>query len=249
MESDRIPANKIAEISNWQLPELSGDPVVYITREEGTNTAQFPELGKCADSHDTDSNYPNRRRVTAVELEALLVEAREQGYREGFEKGLEDGGRQGREQAMELGRQEADTRLDAALQVVDQLEQQLPAALNLHNQAERQFLLQILEKLVRTVTLQELAMQGADMEAVVDQALSCLSEQDQVLEVRVSEQDFITLGSLQSGRNWKLLADPTLQTGDCIVESRRALLDYSVEQRLDEAMSALRSQISQVVDT
>lgn len=245
MDVDRIPAAEVAALQSWQPPELGDEQVVYLTKQEGTDTAQFPALVETDSDEQSTLSYPNRQRVTVDELEQLLQDARDDAYQQGFEQGRQDGEQQGRDEALQIASEQANQQLTAALNVVQQVEQQWPQALNLHNQAERALMLQLLEKLVTSVTMAELRLGANNLEAVIDKALASLSDQDQVIEVRVCALDLETLEPFAAEHSWKLVADPNLQSGDCIVESRRALLDYSVQQRIDEAIAALHSQLGE----
>ncbi len=246
MWQDRIPAAQAGDMENWTPPELGNDKIAFVGTQTGTSTAQFPALNAQAQKSVSTEQSGGRKKVTVEELETLICEAKEQAYKEGLQQGKEAGERQGREEALRLGQQEAEQRLGSALSVVARLEENLPTALNLHNQQERRLMLQLIEKMVCSVTRAELSMGSRNLESIIEQALTSLSDHDQVLEVRVCESDCATLQGFKNDGQWRLVSDTTLQTGDCIVESRRALLDHTVQHRIDEALAALQSQLGAV---
>lgn len=243
---DRIPAAQVGDMKNWSPPELGVDKIAFVGTQAGTSTAQFPALNAVAEESTAKQQSAGRKRVTVEELETLLSEAKQQAYQEGLQQGIEAGEQQGREEALRLGLQQSEQRLTSALSALAALESSLPKALNLHNQEERRLMLQLIEKMVCSVTRSELKMGSGNLESVIEQALSSLSDNDQVLEVRVCENDYSTLGKCKNDAQWRLVSDATLQDGDCIVESRRALLDHTVQHRIDEALAALQSQLGSV---
>lgn len=230
-------------MENWSPPELGDDKIAFVGTQSGTATATFPALNSSKQESPPKEQSEGRKRVTVDELDALLTEARQQAYDQGLQQGIEAGERQGREEALRVGQQMAEQQLTSALTAVAALEENLPQALNVHNKEERRLMLQVIEKLVCSVTRAELSMGGSNLESILEQALASLSDHDQVLEVRVCESDYATLEQYQNNGQWRLVSDASLVTGDCIVESRRALLDHTVQHRIDEALAALQTQL------
>lgn len=233
-------------MENWNPPELGDEKIAFVGTQTGTATATFPALNSKSKDSAVKEPPEGRRRVTVEELDTLLTEAREQAYKEGMQQGVEAGERQGREEALRVGRQLAEQQLTSALAAIAALEENLPRALNMHNQEERRLMLQLIEKMVCSVTRAELGMGSNNLESVLEQALASLSDHDQVLEVRVCEHDYASLEQFHSDGQWRLVCDASLETGDCVVESRRALLDHTVQHRIDEALAALQAQLGKV---
>lgn len=230
-------------MKNWSPPELGDAKIAFVGTQSGTSTATFPALNSSKQESPAKEQSEGRKRVTVDELDALLTEAKQQAYNEGLQQGIEAGERQGREEAMRVGQQLAEQQLTSALAAIAELEENLPQALNVHNKEERRLMLQVIEKLVCSVTRAELAMGVCNLESILEQALASLSDHDQVLEVRVCDTDYATLEQYQSNGQWRLVSDASLVSGDCIVESRRALLDHTVQHRIDEALAALQTQL------
>ncbi|MFK7733966.1 MAG: FliH/SctL family protein [Pseudomonadales bacterium] len=233
-------------MENWSPPELGDDKIAFVGTQSGTATATFPPLNSANKDSPAKEQSEGRKRVTVNELDALLLEAKEQAYKDGLQQGIEAGERQGREEALRVGQQLAAEQLTSALSAISKLEENLPTALNVHNKEERRLMLQLIEKMVCSVTRAELRMGANNLESIMEQALSTLSDHDQVIEVRVCESDYQTLEQYQSDGQWRLVSDACLETGDCIVESRRALLDHTVQHRIDEALAALQTQLGNV---
>ncbi len=230
-------------MEHWSPPELGEDKIAFVGTQTGTATATFPPLNQGKEASAAKEQSEGRKRVTVDELDALLAQAKEQAYNDGLQQGIEAGERQGREEALRAGQQQAEQQLTSALSTIAKLEDKLPRALNVHNQQERRLMLQLIEKMVCSVTRAELGMGISNLEAVIEQALASLSDHDQVLEVRVCESDYNTLSQYHGEGQWRLVSDASLETGDCIVESRRALLDHTVQHRIDESLAALQTQL------
>ncbi|MFK8020151.1 MAG: FliH/SctL family protein [Pseudomonadales bacterium] len=226
-------------MKSWTLPEIGDEKVVYVAKQEGVAAAQLPSFVSEPTSEKTNEPHKGRLRVTESDLEELLSAARA----EGFEQGRCEGEKKGYEDAAKKGAESASKALESAMGVISQIEASLPSTMNVHNQQERQLILQLIEKLLRSITQTELHIGQANMEAIIEQAVGCLADADQVIEVRVAQLDYDSLESYQSSQNWRLVADPTLKAGDCIIEARRALLDHTVEHRIDEAVAALKTQL------
>lgn len=227
-------------MQNWVMPEIGAQKVVYEATREGVSSAELPKLlgNQSKEGQENTQTHKGRLRVTEVELQNLLEEARQQG----FEEGRANGEQQGYQDAAAKGAEKAEDALVSALSSIESLEAQLPAVVNVHNQREQQLILKLLEKLVASVTQAELQIGRANLEGIVTQAINCLADADQVIAVRVAPADYESLSALKRENNWSYLADESLKPGDCIVEARRSMLDHSVEHRIDEALSALRSQ-------
>ncbi|WP_114239973.1 flagellar assembly protein FliH [Dyella sp. C9] len=74
----------------------------------------------------------------------------------------------------------------------------------------------------------------------VRQAALALPASTGSLRVRLHADDLALMRTLGAAENhWHLVADPTLQRGDCILESERSRLDARVETRLAAVVDAV----------
>ena len=123
------------------------------------------------------------------------------------------------------------------------MEQQLPDALNTHNQEERDLIILLVDKVARAVIQDELRDDAANISRILDQALHSLDNNDKALRVHTSKQDSELLTDYQQGKDWQLVVDDGLQNGDCLIETKNAMLDFSVEHRIDEALSTMKKRL------
>jgi flagellar assembly protein FliH len=74
----------------------------------------------------------------------------------------------------------------------------------------------------------------------VRQAVLALPAASGSLRVRLHAEDLSLLRTLgMAEENWQLVADPTLQRGDCMLETERSRLDARLETRLAAVVDAV----------
>lgn len=161
---------------------------------------------------------------TVRDLEALEQQAREEGFAAGHAEGMAA--------ARDLMNSRM-AKLDALLE---------SAARPLHAMDE---LVELeLARLAMTVARQVLAHElrtAPDLVVeAVRQAALALPAATGNLRVRLHAEDLALLRSLDAAEeHWQLLADPTLQRGDCMLETDRSRLDARVETRLAAVVDAV----------
>ncbi len=161
---------------------------------------------------------------TVRDLEALEQQARDEGYAAGQAEGLAA--------ARDLMNSRM-ARLDALLDA---------AARPLHAMDE---LVELeLARLAMTVARQVLAHElRTSPDLVVEavrQAALALPSASGSLRVRLHAEDLSLLRTLDvAEEHWQLVADPTLQRGDCLLETERSRLDARLETRLAAVVDAV----------
>jgi flagellar assembly protein FliH len=74
----------------------------------------------------------------------------------------------------------------------------------------------------------------------VRQAVAALPAATRELRVRLHPDDLALLRELDAAEpHWQLQADPSLERGDCVLESERSRLDARVETRLAAMIDAV----------
>lgn len=161
---------------------------------------------------------------TVVELEELERQAREEGFAAGRKEGLADAAREREALVRRL-----ETLLEAAARPLDALDD-----------ATEQELARLATVIARRVLAHELATSPALIVQAVQQAARALPAATRALQVRVHPDDLAVLREHHvAEEHWQLLPDPSLERGDCLLESERSRLDARVETRLTAVVDAV----------
>jgi flagellar assembly protein FliH len=185
-----------------------------------------------------EAEQEGRRRAAQLQREAI-PQGREQGRREAFE--------QAREEAARVAIEEA--RRDYA-----QLCQALTTGLEAFESNKRRLLamaesglLELALAIGRRVCKHDV---GASSEAARANAAALLEmvKHESDLELRLNPADHQTLSTVADEliattdrrAHVRLVADPGVERGDCILESRSGTIDARVETQLDRVAAALR---------
>jgi|GEM_PF-214218 len=173
--------------------------------------------------------------ITPEDVEA----ARAQAFAEGFEQGRQTGAQEMREaltaplrqQAEDLARRVADVMAGAQAEL-DAVQQQL---------AQQVLLLAC--DVARQVVRRELAQSLGPVQAVVQEALSMLSDDARPAVLRLHPQDAQRLqpmlGEALQRHQVRLQADARVTPGGCILQTRLGVVDGTVERRWARAVANL----------
>lgn len=209
----------------------------------------FPPLRKNRHSDTVQGNMP----LDAAEYQQQLMNGFQEGLNNGYEQGLQQGReegwqaghQQGYEEGLQKGRSEGKTAgralFEQASQPFDALSQQLRQALDEHEQRRRTELLQLVEKVTRQVIRCELALQPTQLLALVEEALSSLPEAPSRLKVSLNPLEFARISEAEPQKvaQWGMVADETLEPGECRVETDTSDMDVGCSHRLDQCMDVL----------
>lgn len=191
---------------------------------------------------------PAEPEPEATDIEALLQQAREQGYAEG----LAQGRNQGRAEATQEWQQRMDGYIAGEGRQIAQRMQALVAQADASFQALSQNmaseLLQLACDIARQVVRQELACKPEALLPVVREALDMLVTEGRPATVRLNPADWQVLdaplraqyGEVPGGASkvqW--LADAAIAPGDVRVESGGTVIDGALETRWRRAVAAL----------
>ncbi|GLQ86773.1 FliH/SctL family protein [Dyella flagellata] len=161
---------------------------------------------------------------TVYELEEIERQAREEGYATGLAEGRAAAKKELDER---LGR--LDTILSAASRPLDGMD----------DAVERELAL-LATVIARRVIARELQLDPSLIERAVREATAALPSAARDLRVWVHPSDMDLLRELGAAEtHWRFGANPTLQRGDCILESGSSRLDARVSTRLAAVVDAV----------
>ena len=162
---------------------------------------------------------------TEEEVEAIRRAAQEEGYR----LGLEQGRQQGREEGYAAGKVQADTEAQRLAALVLRLDE---AVAGLDQQVADELLALALE-IARQVVRQTIALKPETVSAVLQEALTQVPQAHAMIHLHPDDASLMRsyLGDQLSHAGHRLIDDPRLKRGDCIIESGSSQLDASVATR------------------
>lgn len=218
-----IPSEQLTEFTPWQ-PGLLGPAPTLQAQQKVKPSGPSPE------------------EITA-QVEAArtqgLHEGRSEGHRTGHAEGLEQGLQQGTEALEQFRQEHARQQAERISTVVAQWQQQLD---QLQVEAAEQ-LAHIALALARQVVRSELSQRPQLVVDVVQEALAALITASQAITLRVHPDDhpIVSLGAQEAleARKARLIADPTIEPGGCLVESDIARIDATVATRWERAAAAI----------
>ncbi|NMH65558.1 flagellar assembly protein FliH [Shewanella salipaludis] len=237
------------EFSHWQLPDITSEQT-----DEPSNL-----FGKFGKAHVREAQSETVLPPTMAEIEAIRVQAEQEGFAEGkqeghsagleqgrlegLEQGHAQGLEQGQQQGFEAGMAEAKVMLARFDSLLTQFEQPL-AVLDADIEAE---LMSLSMSLARAVIGHELKTHPEHILAALRQGIDALPIKEQSVSLRLHPDDAALVNDVYSQaqleRNkWQIDEDPSLQPGDCILDSRRSLVDMRLESRIDTVFEPLRQQ-------
>lgn len=170
-----------------------------------------------------------------AEIERICAEAREDGYQAGYQAGLQMGKRDGyaagqtaaKEEAARIGK--AANELDRALQEFDQ------------QVADE--LLALAVEIARQVVRKEIAARPETILGIVNEALTYLPHQHAAIHLNPEDASLVRsyLGDVLTHAGHRILEEPTLKRGDCLLEAGGSQIDASTATRWRRVVESLGS--------
>ncbi|MGL4858941.1 MAG: flagellar assembly protein FliH [Enterobacteriaceae bacterium] len=170
-----------------------------------------------------------------------LEEGREQGYPQGVSQGHEEGRKQGEREGRQLGK----ALFDTAAQPLEQMAAQMHQAMQEYEQRRRSELVQLVEKVTRQVIRCELALQPAQLLALVEEALQAQPTAPEQLKVLLNPEEFARIKDLapEKVQEWGLAADSALEPGECKVVTDSMEIDVGCQHRLEQCIEVLQENL------
>ncbi len=170
-----------------------------------------------------------------------LEQGRAAGHAEGFERGIEDGKALGREEGRLQGRQA----FDEAARPLDRLIERFEQFQGEYQQARRDELLELVQKVARQVIRCELTLHPTQLLSLAEEALAAMPGDQQDVRILLNPEECARIKELAPERaaGWRLVPDERLALGECRVITAEAEADIGCQQRLDACMETLGEHI------
>jgi flagellar assembly protein FliH len=186
-----------------------------------------------------------------------LMEGFQQGVSQGFDKGLSDGKEEGYQEGVRLGyeeglkkgrvegRQAESSRFNEAIEPFSGYVAQMHDHLRSYETRRRTELLQLVEKVTRQVIRCELALQPAQLLALVEEALAAQPAVPKQLKVYLNPAELGRINDVvpEKVKQWGLIADAAMTSGECRVVTDTTEIDVGCEHRLAQCVDALKSSL------
>lgn len=168
--------------------------------------------------------------ITAEQLENIQGQAYKEAYDEGFEKGYRD------------GHQESKEHLQQQVGIMNAVLNQCAAPIKqVDNEIEEQ-LVQLAIALTRQLVRREIKMEPSHIVAIVREAMEALPVASRDVRVMLHPEDSQVINkAMATGENqyWKLVDDPTMNRGDCRIQTESSSIDASIERRLASIIATM----------
>ncbi|AGA88640.1 flagellar assembly protein FliH [Stutzerimonas stutzeri] len=171
-----------------------------------------------------------------------LEQGREAGHREGFQRGVEDGKALG----LEEGRQQGRRAFDEAGRPLDRLIEAFEGFRQEYEQARREELLELVQKVARQVIRCELTLHPTQLLTLAEEALNAMPGDQEDVRIQLNPEECARIRELAPERAaaWRLVPDEKLALGECRVLTAQAEADIGCQQRLDSCMETLAEHIT-----
>jgi len=217
---------------------------------------RFPPLSQYAPPAGR-ANGAGNVMADAAQWQASVSEGFEQGQRDGYEIGLqrgqEDGFEAGRtagfQQGREEGRQENLVGFDQLARPVDAMLKGLKKLRADYRSAQRKEVVDLVAKVARQVIRAELALQPVQIMALVDETLASMPPTREEIDVYLNPEELKRIVDLDPKRakRWNLIADASMDVGECRIRAGDNEVDAGCHQRLAAVMEQVDNQL-QVAD-
>lgn len=177
------------------------------------------------------SNVPLDRAA----IERICAEAHEDGYQAGYQAGLQAGKRDGYAAGQAAAREEA-ARIGKAANELDQ-------ALQEFDQQVADELLALAVEIARQVVRKEIAARPEAILGIVNEALTYLPHQHAAIHLNPEDASLVRsyLGDVLTHAGHRILEEPALKRGDCLLEAGGSQIDASTATRWRRVVESLGS--------
>lgn len=238
------------QLTAWETLDLSGETEPAPGETNALNLRRPP---RAHEQPVAEPAEPEFKPLTAEEMELLRQAAYEEGFAEGKEEGFSKGYHEGREQGLQdgttqgiaegrkQGLQEAQPEIDARLQQLALLLDQLQQPLKGLDQQVQQALCDLTLAMSKAVIAVEVKTNPQVILQALQEATAALPLNAEHLIIKIHPDDMETIRQHYSDvelqeRGWQLRAEPLLEQGGCLVESEKSSVDRSLTQRLQSSL-------------
>ena len=226
--SDRIPANKVAGLKAWSLPEVKEGQVIAVEKTRRRDSA-----GQLIPAGRNDVVY---EEVTAGQLEdineQIYQEIHDEAKQAGYEAGQQAGYQAGLAQGQQLIQQTVSNLNGIIASLNDLLQSQ-------DDQTE-QALVNLAVTIAGSILERELTIDSSQILTIVKECVDCLPIDTAAITISLSQQDYDLLSEHSEVLpSWKLQVDSSLTPGGCRANSQYSLIEHTLEAQFQQTVNSL----------
>lgn len=227
-QSDLIRARDVVGFDVWSLPSF--DPFQPEPEPEPEPEEELPA---------------EMEEVPLEEVQPLTLEELESIRQEAYNEGFATGEKEGFHSSTLKVRQEAEVVLSAKLAALELLMGNLFEPIAGQDTQIEKSLVGLVQHITRQVIQRELAIDSAQIEHVMREALKLLPLGVGNVRLYINPQDFEQVKSLRERHEetWRIVEDESLLPGGCRVETEHSRIDATIETRIGQVMAKLFDQL------
>ena len=237
-----IPGDNLTAYQRWELPNVDD------ASESGAEALTLP--GQVDLSQPPPRPLRARNALpTLDEIEQIQTSAHEEGFSAGYQEGRQEGREQGYKKGQQEGHAEgyqsgygegltaARDELLSRAQYLDQILEYMRQPLEHLDSTVEEELARLATEIARQLVRRELRTSPGEIVAVVREAVALLPVGNLGLELHLHPEDAqLIREALAMGQDgqplWKMLEDPSISRGGCVVQTELSRIDATLEKRL-----------------
>lgn len=222
-----IPKAKLTSCERWKLDsfDIPGTEA-SIKNQQSSNSAQ-----------DSDKS------AAAQEIETLAQAAKEDGLKQGYEEGYKNGFQEGQNNGYLEGRQQGESEIQAELNQVNSVFNNLNEQIQSIEQQIAQDILTLAINLAKKMITQALTVHPELILPIVQEAASHLQGSEHRLRLFLNPEDAKIIRQYlveqSSQENWIIHEDTHQERGGCRLEAGGSEIDASMEMRWQRVLTAI----------
>lgn len=230
---NRIALEDLKGVSTWALPNVGTAGKVLSSAEKEARERHQRDQEIIEDVDDKDLPFAP---MTAKELQAITEAAEKEGFNKGYQEGFTKGEQDGRERGLEQSKKQADQVLSTQVGQLLQIAEALVEPIAEQEQALEKLLLDYVLTLTAQLLERELQIDSTQVLGAVQKAIQALPVGATNIKVSVNPDDLALIETYaeETKKDWSFLADAQMLPGGCRIETEESLVDYTIEQRLEE---------------
>lgn len=247
-QSSRIPFEEIdsASSSAWDFPSWDeGAKVIPSVKRRGAEEEKT-DAGRVEDVEDDEQH--SIAPITAAQLQQISEEAEREGREHGYKQGYEQGFGEGEKKGLKLGEQKAyaevKQRLEDQRERFVQLADALLDPIAMQDSGLENLVLDMAVHFAKHLINKELTEDPSSLFDIVKRAAASLPAGAQNVRIYLHADDVELANEAfaSSGQDWTFYSDAQLSRGGCRIESSESLIDFSIEQRLQQMLEEVSFQ-------
>ncbi|CAG9296162.1 flagellar assembly protein FliH [Celerinatantimonas diazotrophica] len=255
IKDEDIAKFRHVQAQDYELPNFGNAP-----HHENTDAFDRPYHWYAEESEQAspDSDEETIKPLTLEDLEQIRQTAYEEGHSEGRTAGYEQGFAQGHEEGIQAGHSEGvqqglkeglaqgQSQIDTLSGYWQKLIEELVIPVQQVTAQVQLQLVDVICEVSRAIIQTELTTNKQVIIHTVKEAIQAMPVNEQTLLIHLHPDDLLVIEGVypketQQKKHWQLLADGSLNRGDCMIEAENSTIDYSMSEVVNQALKRFLS--------